>query len=72
MHPNEVDGVDYHFMDPDDMQEEILENRFLENGVFEDNHYGTKFDSIRKVIQSGRMCVLDINPQVRGIDDIRR
>ncbi|KAI0230188.1 MAGUK p55 subfamily member 6, partial [Lamellibrachia satsuma] len=60
---NEVDGIDYHFMDPDDMQQEILENRFLEYGIFEDNYYGTKFESIRKVIQSGRMCVLDVNPQ---------
>ena len=64
MRPNEVDGIDYHFMDPDDMNQEILENRFLEYGAFDDNYYGTKFESIRKVIQSGRMCVLDINPQV--------
>lgn len=67
---NEVDGIDYHFMDPDDMQQEILENRFLEYGIFEDNYYGTKFESIRKVIQSGRMCVLDVNPQVGDLSQL--
>ena len=63
---SEADGESYWFMDIDQMEEEIADNRFLESGRFEENYYGTKFDSIRSVVESGRMCVLDVNPQVGG------
>ena len=39
-------------------------NKFLEVGEFEGNIYGTKFDSIRKVIKEKKLCILDLNPQV--------
>ena len=40
-------------------------NRFLEHGEYDGNYYGTKFDSIRATIKSGKICILDLNPQVR-------
>ena len=47
------------------MEHEILNHQFLEYGEFASNLYGTTFDSIREVNEKGRMCVLDVNPQVR-------
>lgn len=41
-------------------------NKFLEHGEFDGNYYGTKFDSIRGTIKSGRICILDLNPQVKA------
>lgn len=40
-------------MDREDMEREIRENRFLENGEYNGNMYGTHLDSIRDVIKQG-------------------
>lgn len=62
--PEEVNGELYHFVTPDQIEQDILQNQFIEYGQHEGNWYGTKFSSIREVINSGRMCVIDLNPQV--------
>ena len=40
--------------------------RFLEHGEYDGNLYGTKIESIHEVVDAGRTCILDVNPQVRG------
>ena len=67
----EKSGVEYHFTLRSDMEQDILNHNFLEYGDFANNLYGTTFDSIRAVKQKGQMCVLDVNPQVRGHSDSR-
>lgn len=47
------------------MENEIQAGQFLEHGSHEEHLYGTRLDSVRRVIQSGRMCILDIEPRVR-------
>ena len=42
-------------------------NKFLEYGEYDGNYYGTKYDSIRNTIKSGKICILDLNPQVLNI-----
>jgi len=64
---DEVDGDGYWYQPRHDMEREMELNKFLEVGEFEGNIYGTKFDSIRKVIKQGKMCILDLNPQVLKI-----
>jgi len=59
----EVDGDGYYFYTREEMEEDIVNNCFLEYGEYDGNMYGTKFQSIVKVVESGKMCVLDINPQ---------
>lgn len=59
----EENGVEYIFSMRDEMEEEISGNQFLENGEFAGNLYGTTYNSIRMCNESGRMCVLDVNPQ---------
>ncbi len=41
------------------MERDINNAEYLEWGEFNENLYGTKLDSIKQVIQSGRMCVID-------------
>ncbi len=55
----------YFHMDRNDMENEIEAGGFLEHGIHGEHLYGTKFDSVRRVIQSSKMCVLDIEPTVR-------
>lgn len=46
------------------METDIKNGRYLEHGEYESNLYGIKTDSIQEVIEAGRICILDPNPQV--------
>lgn len=46
------------------MEKQIKQHKFLEYGEHNGNIYGTSLDSIRNVINEGRMCVLDCSPTV--------
>lgn len=46
------------------MEKDIKEGRYLEHGEYDGNLYGTKIDSIHEVVDMGRTCILDVNPQV--------
>lgn len=58
----EENGKNYWFIDREDMERDIHENKFLEHGEYNGNIYGTHLDSIRNVIKQGKMCVLDCAP----------
>lgn len=59
----EDSGIRYWFVDREDMEYGIQHHEFLEYGEFNNNLYGTRFDSIRAIIDSGKTCVLDSSPQ---------
>lgn len=61
MRDGEEDGVHYHFDTIEQMEEDIFSGRYLEFGEYEGALYGTKLDSVREIIASGRICVLDCN-----------
>lgn len=50
------------------MEADIKAGKYLEHGEYEGNLYGTKIDSILEVVQTGRTCILDVNPQVSCIN----
>lgn len=57
----EQDGVHYYFVTRERMEEDILDGKYLEYGEYDGALYGTKLDSIREIIGSGKICVLDCN-----------
>ena len=61
---NEQDGKVYHFVKREIMEADINNQKYLEWGEYDGHLYGTKLDSIREIIRSGKMCVVDCNPQV--------
>lgn len=61
---SEKDGHGYRFVSRGEMEADIKAGRYLEHGEYEGNLYGTKIDSIRAVVDAGKMCILDVNPQV--------
>lgn len=61
---SEKDGHGYRFVSRGEMEADIRAGRYLEHGEYEGNLYGTKIDSIRAVVEAGKMCILDVNPQV--------
>ncbi|THD23833.1 Membrane protein palmitoylated 2a (MAGUK p55 subfamily member 2) [Fasciola hepatica] len=46
------------------MESDDLHNKYLEFGEYEGHYYGTKLDSIRQVVATGRTCLLTCNVQV--------
>ncbi|XP_064546814.1 protein PALS2 [Drosophila montana] len=63
----EENGVSYWFMDREEMDEAVKQNEFLEYGEHNGNLYGTHLQSIKDVINSGRMCILDCAPNALKI-----
>ncbi|XP_022244369.1 MAGUK p55 subfamily member 6-like isoform X2 [Limulus polyphemus] len=59
----EQDGKSYFFVSREAIEADIAENRYLEWGEYGGHIYGTKLDSIRAIIRSGKMCIMDCNPQ---------
>ncbi|OTF71112.1 MAGUK p55 subfamily member 5-like protein, partial [Euroglyphus maynei] len=57
----EFDGIDYHFISRQMFEHDIKENRFVEHGEYEKNYYGTSFAAIEAVVQSNKICVLNLH-----------
>ncbi|XP_053707267.1 MAGUK p55 subfamily member 2a isoform X1 [Synchiropus splendidus] len=45
------------------METDIKNGCYLEHGEYDGNLYGIKIDSIHEVVEAGRICILDANPQ---------
>ncbi|XP_033911394.3 MAGUK p55 subfamily member 2b isoform X2 [Acipenser ruthenus] len=60
---DETDGQMYSFASRSEMEQDIKNGRYLEHGEYDGNLYGTKIDSIHEVIEAGKICTLDVNPQ---------
>ncbi len=53
----------YWFVDREDMEYAIKNHEFLEYGEYNGNLYGTRFDSVQAIIDSGKTAVIDPSPQ---------
>lgn len=63
---SEQNGRGYYFVPRDEMDHDIRASKYIEYGEHDGNLYGTKIDTIREVMRSGKMCFLDVNPTVSG------
>jgi guanylate kinase len=68
--PGEQDGVHYHFVTLEAMKQAISKGEFLEHAEVHGNYYGTSWQSLRDVQQTGKRCLLDID--VQGVKNIKR
>ncbi|KAF3691845.1 MAGUK p55 subfamily member 6 Dlgh4 protein P55T protein associated with Lin-7 2 [Channa argus] len=59
----ELDGQNYCFVTREEMEKDIKQSHYLEHGEYDGNLYGTKINSIHEVVDTGRTCILDVNPQ---------
>ena len=58
----EIDGQDYHFVIRSQFEEYVNTKRFVEHGEYDKQYYGTSLDAVRTVINSGKICVLNLQP----------
>ena len=61
--PNEIDGLDYHFVTKEKFQNMIDKKEFYEYAKIFDNYYGTSKQSIRKIAGEGQNVLFDIDWQ---------
>ena len=52
------------------MEKEIAEGKFIEHANVHGNIYGTSFESVMKVVNNNKICILDID--VQGARQIRQ
>ncbi|XP_071796109.1 protein PALS1-like isoform X2 [Asterias amurensis] len=60
---HEVHGVDYYFTTRQRFEQDILAEKFVEHGEYEKNVYGTSLEAIQAVVNSSKICVLNLHPQ---------
>jgi len=58
----EIDHSDYHFVSRAVFEADAASGKFLEMGEYDKHFYGTSLDSIRQVVNSGKICVLNLQP----------
>jgi len=61
--PNEVDGIDYHFVSKEKFKQLISEKAFYEYAKIFDNYYGTSKSSINRIKEKGYNVLFDIDWQ---------
>jgi guanylate kinase len=65
--PDEVDGVDYHFLDPEAFARQRAAGEFLEASQVHENWYGTPRGQVREALAAGRDVILKIDVQGAAI-----
>jgi guanylate kinase len=67
--PGERDGVDYHFMTPDQFEAAVAAGDFLEYADYSENRYGTLRDEVDRRLRAGTPVVLEI--ELQGARQVR-
>lgn len=70
MREGERDGTDYHFITPEQFQQEIDSDGFVEWAVVHGNYYGTSKKELDRICRSGKIPLFDVD--VQGARSLRR
>jgi guanylate kinase len=68
--PGEQDGVDYHFLTPEEFEAHVAAGDFVEHATYSGNRYGTLRSELERRLQTGAGVVLEI--EVQGARQIRQ
>ncbi|XP_029311603.1 MAGUK p55 subfamily member 3-like isoform X1 [Cottoperca gobio] len=60
---NEREGVEYHFITKAAFEADIQNGKFIEYGDYKDNLYGTSLESIHRVLNQNKVCLVDVQPE---------
>ncbi len=63
MRPNEIDGVDYHFVDQDTFDAMVVDDEFLEHANVFGHSYGTPRGPVEEALAAGDDVLFDIDWQ---------
>lgn len=65
----EVDGRDYHFLSPEEFEERMRREDFLEYATYSGNSYGTLRTEVERRLSAGHSVLLEI--EVQGARQVR-
>jgi guanylate kinase len=68
--PGERDGVDYHFMTPEEFDAHVVAGDFVEYATYSGNRYGTLRSELERRLAKGEGVVLEI--EVQGARQVRQ
>ncbi|MBU1341888.1 MAG: guanylate kinase [Proteobacteria bacterium] len=60
---SEQDGLDYFFISPEEFEQKIAQDHWLEWAKVHDNYYGTSKEFVRNCLEKGQSLILDIDVQ---------
>lgn len=63
--PGEQDGREYHFTTKEEFLKLVSEGGFIEHAEFGGNYYGTSVKAVEDIAKQGKICILDIEMEVR-------
>jgi guanylate kinase len=63
MREGEVNGVDYHFVDMAEFEQDIENEQFLEYALVHGNYYGTSIKPVNEALKAGKLVIFDIDVQ---------
>ncbi|XP_061823833.1 MAGUK p55 subfamily member 3-like isoform X2 [Nerophis lumbriciformis] len=64
---HEREGVEYHFITKAAFEADIHSGTFIEYGEYKDNLYGTSLESIHRILDQNKMCLVDVQPEALHI-----
>src|ERR1700735_73931 len=67
--PGEKDGVDYHFLAPEEFDSRVAADEFVEHANYSGRRYGTLRAELERGIASGAAVILEI--EVQGARQVR-
>lgn len=59
----EIDGVDYHFIDPDEARLMLERREFIEAKFVHGTVYGTSVSELRRIFEAGKLAITDVDVQ---------
>lgn len=59
----EVNGKEYYFITKSHFKEYVSNGKFVEHGEYSGHFYGTSLDAIKEIIDSGKVCVVNLHCQ---------
>ncbi|KAJ8969506.1 hypothetical protein NQ314_001733 [Rhamnusium bicolor] len=69
MKTGEVNGKEYFFVTREQMEEDIEASKFIEFGEYKGNLYGTSAESVKTIVNTGKVCIL--NPHYQALKMLR-
>ncbi|XP_029953771.1 MAGUK p55 subfamily member 3-like [Salarias fasciatus] len=61
--PHEREGVEYHFISKAAFEADIQSGKFIEFGEYKENLYGTSLESIHRILDQRKICLVDVQPE---------
>lgn len=68
--PGERDGVDYHFLTPEEFERRVRAGEFVEHADYAGRRYGTLREELARKMRRGAAVVLEI--EVQGASQVRQ